>query len=144
MDAKRAADGVRLTLDTGAVTNYELTLRAKDGRELLVSFNASVFRSADGGIRGIFASARDVTEQAGLQSQLAEEQAYNRGLIEASIDGLVTVDDPMTITDVNETLCRMVGRPRNQLIGTSFPSYFKETELAAEGVAAHVQRGPGH
>jgi PAS domain S-box-containing protein len=134
VDAKRAADGVRLTLDTGAVTNYELTLRAKDGRELLVSFNASVFRSADGGIGGIFASARDVTEQAGLQSQLAEEQAYNRGLIEASIDGLVTVDDSMTITDVNETLCRMVGRPRNQLIGTSFPSYFKETELAAEGV----------
>jgi PAS domain S-box-containing protein len=134
VDARRASDGVRLTLDTGAVTNYELTLRAKDGRELLVSFNASVFRSEDGSIRGIFASARDVTEQAGLQSQLAEEQAYNRGLIEASIDGLVTVDDSMTITDVNETLSRMVGRPRNQLIGTSFPDYFKETERAAEGV----------
>jgi PAS domain S-box-containing protein len=133
-DSKRAADGVRLTLDTGAVTNYELTLRAKDGRELLVSFNASVFRSQDGDVRGIFASARDVTEQAGLQSQLAEEQAYNRGLIEASIDGLVTVDEAMTITDVNETLARMVGRPRNQLIGTSFPGYFTEADLAAEGV----------
>jgi PAS domain S-box-containing protein len=140
-DAERAADGVRLTLDTGAVTNYELTLRAKDGRELLVSFNASVFRSADGSVQGIFASARDVTEQAGLQSQLAEEQAYNRGLIEASIDGLVTVDDTMTITDVNETLCRMVGRPRNQLIGTSFPDYFREPERAAEGVRLTFSQG---
>jgi PAS domain S-box-containing protein len=134
VDGKRAADGVRLTLDKGAVTNYELTLRTKDGGALLVSFNASVFRSDDGSVQGIFASARDVTEQAGLQAQLAEEQAYNRGLIEASIDGLVTVDDAMTITDVNETLCRMVGRPRNQLIGTSFPRYFKEVDLAAEGV----------
>jgi PAS domain S-box-containing protein len=141
VDAKRAADGVRLTLDTGAVTHYELTLRAKDGRELLVSFNASVFRSADGEIGGIFASARDVTEQAALQSQLAEEQAYNRGLIEASIDGLVTVDDSMTITDVNETLCRMIGRPRNQLIGTLFPGYFKETELAAGGVRLTFSQG---
>jgi PAS domain S-box-containing protein len=141
VDAKRAAEGVRLTLDTGAVTNYELALRAKDGRELLVSFNASVFRSEDGGVQGIFASARDVTEQAGLQSQLAEEQAYNRGLIEASIDGLVTVSDAMTITDVNETLCRMVGRPRNQLIGTSFPRYFIETDQAAEGVRLTFSQG---
>jgi PAS domain S-box-containing protein len=141
MDARRAADGVRLTLDTGAVTNYELTLRTKDGRELCVSFNASVFRSPDGDIRGIFASARDVTEQAGLQAQLAEEQAYNRGLIEASIDGLVTVDQAMTITDVNETLSRMVGRPRNQLIGTSFPGYFKESEAAAEGVRLTFSQG---
>jgi PAS domain S-box-containing protein len=141
VDTKRAADGVRLTLDTGAVTNYELTLRTKDGRVLLVSFNASVFRAEDGSVQGIFASARDVTEQAGLQSQLAEEQAYNRGLIEASVDGLVTVDDEMTITDVNETLCRMVGRPRNQLIGTSFPGYFKEAELAAQGVRLTFSQG---
>jgi PAS domain S-box-containing protein len=133
-DASLAAAGVRLTLDKGLVTNYELTLRTKPGRELLVSFNASVFRSGEGEVQGIFASARDVTEQAGLQSQLAAEQAYNRGLIEASIDGLVTVDEEMIITDVNETLCKMVGRPRNQLIGTLFPAYFKETARAAEGV----------
>jgi PAS domain S-box-containing protein len=140
-DAKLAASGVRLTLDKGAVTNYELTLRTKHGGELLVSFNASVFRSADGEVQGIFASARDVTEQSGLQSQLAAEQAYNRGLIEASIDGLVTVDEAMTITDVNETMCRMVGRPRNQLIGTSFPGYFKETERAGEGVQLTFAHG---
>jgi PAS domain S-box-containing protein len=141
VDAKRAAGGVRLTLDTGSVTNYELVLRTKDGRALLVSFNASVFRSPEGDVRGIFASARDVTEQAGLQAQLEEEQAYNRGLIEASIDGLVTVDDQMTINDVNETLCRMVGRPRNQIIGTSFPGYFKETAQAAEGVRLTFSQG---
>jgi len=133
-DPKRAAAGVRLTLDKGAVTNYELTLRAKGGREALVSFNASVFRSEDGAVQGIFASARDITDQARLQGQLAEEQAYNRGLIEASVDGLVTVDDQMVITDVNETMCRMAGRPRRQLIGSSFPQYFKERALAVEGV----------
>src|SRR5260370_12839592 len=84
--------------------------------------------------RGLFAWARDVTDQAQLRSQLAEERAYNRGLIEASVDGLVTVDESMIITDVNETMSRMVGRPRRQLIGSSFPSYFTEPEKAAEGV----------
>ncbi|PYX73060.1 MAG: hypothetical protein DMG72_13700 [Acidobacteria bacterium] len=84
-----------------------MTLARRDGRQLGVSFNASVFRDQFGGVRGIFASARDITEQAQLQSQLLKERAYNRGLIEASLEGLVTVDPMLTITDVNVTICRM-------------------------------------
>lgn len=131
---KYAAEGVRLTLDKGAVTNYELTLRTKAGFERLVSFNAAIFKDETGDVKGIFASARDITEQAQLQNQLANERTYNRGLIEASVDGLVTVDETMNITDVNETMCGMVGRRRNQLIGSQFPQYFVESERAAEGV----------
>ena len=140
-DPKRAAEGVRLTLDKGAVTNYELALRSKQGRESLVSFNAAVFRDPSGSVRGIFASARDITDQARLQSQLGEERAYNRGLIESSVDGLVTVDEKMAITDVNDTMCRMAGRPRNQLIGSSFPAYFVERERAEEGVRLTFKEG---
>lgn len=113
-DLTRAAEGVRLTLDKGAVTNYELTLRNKDGQQKLVSFNAATFGNETGSDRGIFASARDITEQARLQGQLAEQRAYNRGLIEASVDGLVTVDENMIITDVNDTMCKMA-----QKTGTS-------------------------
>src|SRR5713226_8574214 len=138
---KYAADGVRLTLDKGAVTNYELTLRRQDAVEILVSFNAAIFKDQAGNVRGIFASARDVTDQALLQSQLAEERAYNRGLIEASVDGLVTVDESMTITDVNETMCRMVGRQRTQLIGAAFAGYFAEREAAEEGVRLTFRQG---
>ncbi|HEV2036583.1 MAG TPA: PAS domain S-box protein [Candidatus Dormibacteraeota bacterium] len=140
-DAKRAAAGVRLTLDKGVITNYEITLRTKDGQEQLVSFNAATFTDEAGKVRGIFASARDITDQARLQKQLAEEQAYNRGLIEASRDGLVTVNDDLRITDVNETLCQLVGRPRAQLVGSMFPEYFTERERAIDGVRLTFQKG---
>ena len=140
-DSSRAAEGVRLTLDQGAVTNYELTLRTKDLRETLVSFNAAIFRDDQHQVRGIFASARDITAQSALQRQLANEQAYNRGLIEASVDGLLTVDEAMVITDVNETMCRMVGRPRNQLIDSQFAGYFSDPDLAAEGVRKKFEAG---
>jgi PAS domain S-box-containing protein len=140
-DSKRAAEGVRLTLDKSAATNYELTLRTRDGRENLVSFNAAIFKDPSGSVRGIFASARDITEQSRLQGQLGEERAYNRGLIEASVDGLVTVDESMLITDVNETMCRMVGRPRNQLIGSQFPGYFVERGRAEDGVRLTFKEG---
>jgi PAS domain S-box-containing protein len=140
-DSRRATEGVRLTLDKGAVTNYELTLRTKDGRESLVSFNAAIFKDQTGSVRGIFASARDITEQSRLQTQLGQERAYNRGLIEASVDGLVTVDEKMAITDVNETMCKMAGRPRNQLIGSSFPTYFTERDRAEQGVRLTFKEG---
>src|SRR5437773_2541938 len=141
VDTDRATAGVNETFGRGVVTDYVLTLARRDGKQVSVSFNASVFRDPSGDVRGIFASARDITEQARLQAQLAEERAYNRGLIEASVDGLVTVDESMMITDVNETMCRMVGRLRNQLIGSSFPSYFTETELAAGGVRLTFKEG---
>ena len=98
-----------------------------------MSFNASVFKGASAEIRGIFASARDITEQARLQSQLAEERAYNRGLIEASLDGLITVDPALSITDVNETMCRMSGYTRTELIGNPFQQYFTNAKSAADG-----------
>jgi PAS domain S-box-containing protein len=140
-DVKRAAAGVRDTLDQGALTNYELTLRTKDGTEQLVSFNAATFTDQAGKVRGIFASARDITEQGRLQKLLAEEQAYNRGLFEASRDGLVTVSDDLRITDVNETLCKMVGRTRAQLVGSMFPEHFTERDRAIDGVHLTFEKG---
>ena len=109
-------------------------MKTRESGDRLVSFNAAIFKDQGEQTRGIFASARDITEQAKLQGQLAEERAYNRGLIEASVDGLVTVDQEMKITDVNDTMCRMAGRSRTQLIGSPFASYFIERDRAAEGV----------
>jgi PAS domain S-box-containing protein len=140
-DDKHAAAGVRLTLDQGTVSNYELTLKTCDLQEKLVSFNAAIFKDQAGLVRGIFASARDITEQSRLQTLLVEERAYNRGLIEASVDGLFTVDETMLITDVNDTMCRMVGCSRSQLIGSSFPTYFVERDQAAQGVQLTFQQG---
>ena len=118
-----------------------LTLATRDGRQFQVSFNASVFKDPSGEVRGIFASARDITEQARLQTQLSEERAYNRGLIEASLDGLITVDPLITITDVNETMCRMSGYTREELIGTPFQDYFTDPKRAAEGVRLTLDQG---
>ncbi|MFZ4775398.1 MAG: ATP-binding protein, partial [Terrimicrobiaceae bacterium] len=50
-------------LSEGKVTNYELTARAKDGKETVVSYNATNFYNRDGILQGVFAAARDVTER---------------------------------------------------------------------------------
>src|SRR5439155_17184636 len=71
-DPKRAQDWIRRMISEYQVTNYELRIRASTGRETDVSYNATTFRGTDGKLKGVFAAARDITEQRRLQSQLEQ------------------------------------------------------------------------
>src|SRR6202011_2931729 len=70
-DPERATAGVEDTFSKGLVRDSVLSLPTRDGRQLQVSFTASVFKDSAGNVGGIQASARDITEQARLQEQLA-------------------------------------------------------------------------
>src|SRR6185503_7598340 len=76
-DPRRAEEGIKLVLHTGKVTNYELTASAKGGQQTVVSYNAVTFNDATGNLQGVFAAARDITEQKKLEEQLRESQSYN-------------------------------------------------------------------
>ena len=140
-DSTRAAGAVHQTFEAGLVTNYELALRSRHDRILQVSFNASVFKDTEGRVRGILASARDITEQKRLQERLRDSQIYTRSLIEASPDAIVTVDPDLIITDVNEQIVKLTGNPREVLIGSSFREYFTDPERAAAGVRTTLREG---
>lgn len=58
-DSQRAEDGIRKVLAEDRVTNYELVMRSRNGKETVVSYNATTFRGADGRLKGVFAAARD-------------------------------------------------------------------------------------
>jgi PAS domain S-box-containing protein len=140
-DPTRAEQGIRLVLSEGRVTNYELTAKGQGGRDTIVSYNAVTFRDANGKLQGVFAAARDITEQKKLEQQLRDQQNYLRGLIESSVDGLVTVDPSGTITDVNDRLCEMTGYARAELIGTRFADFFTEPDRALAGVEQTFKEG---
>ena len=62
-DPERAEAGIKRVLGENKVTNYELTARARDGKETVVSYNATTFYDRDRNLQGVFAAARDVTER---------------------------------------------------------------------------------
>ena len=49
-------------LHEGKVTNYELTAKARDGKKMDVSYNATTFYDRNRKLQSVFAAARDVTE----------------------------------------------------------------------------------
>jgi len=72
-DPERADMSVKLVLSEKKITNYELTARARDGRETVVSYNATTFHDRDRKLQGVFAAARDVTERNRLDRVLQEK-----------------------------------------------------------------------
>jgi PAS domain S-box-containing protein len=74
-DPERAEASIKLVLSEKKVINYELTARTRDGRETVVSFNATTFYDRDRILQGVFAAARDVTERKLLDEVLQEKTA---------------------------------------------------------------------
>jgi len=124
-DPEKAEEIYQRTFSEGKAVNYPLTMRHRDGTLTEVLYNASVYRDTSGKVLGVFAAARDVTEQ----RQAAQ---YARSLIEAAVDPLVMISPEGGITDVNEAMVKATGVPREQIIGTSFSDYFTDPEKAAE------------
>jgi len=72
-DQDLAEAGIKQVLAEGTVTNYELTVRSRDGKEVVVSYNATTFYDRDRILQGVFAAARDVTERKRLDQVLQEK-----------------------------------------------------------------------
>jgi PAS domain S-box-containing protein len=78
-DVERADAAIKRVLKENKVTNYELTARARDGKETVVSYNATTFYDRDRNLQGVFAAARDVTERMLLDRALQETNVALEG-----------------------------------------------------------------
>ncbi|MBF0344515.1 MAG: CHASE domain-containing protein [Nitrospirae bacterium] len=67
------------------------------------------------------------------QEMLKRANIYNRTLLEASIDPLVTITGEGKIGDVNKATEHITGFSRDEIIGTNFSSYFTEPDKAMAG-----------
>src|SRR5476649_1083068 len=74
-DSSPAEAGLNRVLAEGKVTNYELTARARDGKQTVVSYNATTFHDRDRRLQGVFAAARDVTELKRFEQTLQQKNA---------------------------------------------------------------------
>ena len=74
-DPARAEAGIKRVLSEKSVTDYELTARARDGKQTVVSYNATTFYDRGRTLQGVFAAARDVTERKRVEAELQQAKA---------------------------------------------------------------------
>ncbi|NEW80435.1 MAG: PAS domain S-box protein, partial [Gelidibacter sp.] len=133
-EPKKAQEGYLKVFEKGFVADYPLTIKHKNGTLTDVLYNASVYKDKKGNVLGVFAAARDITEQ-------KQSSQYARSLIEASLDPLVTISAEGKITDVNDASIKVTGIPREELINTDFSNYFTDPKKAQEGYLKVFEKG---
>jgi signal transduction histidine kinase/AmiR/NasT family two-component response regulator len=74
-DPERAEAAIKRVLSEKSVTDYELTARARDGKQTVVSYNATTFYDRNRTLQGVFAAARDVTERKRVEAELQQAKA---------------------------------------------------------------------
>lgn len=90
-------------------------------------------QNASGQTIGVIGFSQDITDRKRVEESLQAAVAYNRSLLEASLDPLVTISTEGRITDVNAATERVIGYSRDELIGTDFADYFTDSPMAKDG-----------
>jgi PAS domain S-box-containing protein len=119
----------------------ELTQTRKDGREIIVASKWALEIDEAGRPRAIMEVNLDITDRKRAEEALRTIGSYNRSLIEASPDPLVTIDPEGKISDANTATERVTGYLRKKLIGTDFSDYFTEPEKAKAGYLLVFREG---
>ena len=101
-----------------------------DGR--IYEIYDSPFTDVDGS-QLVLEAGLDVTERKRAENAVHRANAYNRSLVEANLDPLVTIGPDGKITDVNAATEAATGYGRGLLIGTDFSNYFTEPDKARAG-----------
>jgi PAS domain S-box-containing protein len=114
---ERAYKGAMLVFETGEVRNYELVIKARDGTETIVSYNASVYRDQKGLVVGAFAAARDITECKRTEKAVLESEEKFKAISSSAKDAIIMMDDEGDISYWNEAAEKIFGYPVQEALG---------------------------
>ncbi len=136
-DRRKTVEEMKLQMKVRPSLNFENRYLRKDGSAISLAWTA-FFDNNDG---VTYATARDITELKLAEETLRVAGNYNRRLIEASLDPLVTIGPDGKITDVNTATEKATGCSREELIGTDFSDYFTEPGKARKGYEQAFREG---
>lgn len=91
-------------------------------------------RLPDGSVGGFLCSCEEVTERVLAQRRLAESEKRLQSVLTHTDEAFTLFDPNFTIVEVNDAACRLVGLPREELIGRSHWERFPGTFDAPLGV----------
>lgn len=98
-----------------STAQYEVMGRRKDGKLFPVELESREVETPGGILR--VTAARDITQRKEAEDALRESEERYYTLIQNINDGLMQVDNDDKIEFVNESLCRMFGYSKDELIG---------------------------
>ncbi len=122
----------------GAVRDYPLEIRHRDGHITPVLYNAAVYRDERGDISGVFAVARDMTELRQAEQTLRRAAEEHATMLATTPDGFWVLDQEGRIIDVNDGYCQLSGYSREELLAMKV--WDLEAVESPQQVLEHIEK----
>jgi len=120
----------------------EVQLRCKDGSTVWAEETVTFLCDQSGNAIGLLGVTRDISGRKRAEEALRLSEEKYRTLVEASPDGVLSIDSRGIITDCNTGLCRMLGCEKEGLRGREARQLGTKKDLDAEPYyRAHLTQG---
>jgi len=90
------------------------------------------YYDSNGELIGVIVFSLDITEQSKIQKEIKNANAYNRGLIESTLDCLFIISPLERLIDINRAAEQATEYSREELMGKEFDSLFTDSVKAKE------------
>jgi PAS domain S-box-containing protein len=118
----------------------------KDGSELWVSNRVNAIRDAAGKPQSVVASSMDVTERKRAEQALRESEARKAAMLNASLDGIITIEQNGRILEFNPAAERIFGYRRDEVVGKEMATLIVPPALQGRhrrGLQRYLATGEG-
>ncbi len=115
--------------DTGAVNDYELKLKAKDGSVIETSMSAHIIFGNTGEPTGVEGVLRDITERKRTEEALKESEEKYRDLVENLTEVIYALNPKGKILYVSPAVKSLIGYAPKEIEGQSFAGLIHEDDL---------------
>ena len=130
-------EAMRQMFETGhPIPAGELSLMRKDGSRVEV-FSSHAHVQVPGQAPEMFCVDIDLTERKRMEDAVRRNGDQYRAIIQASFDGFWITDNSGRILDANESICRILGYSREELLRLGIADI--EADESPEETAAHIR-----
>lgn len=125
-----------------AFRDFEYQRVTPRGEVIWLSVSGEPIMDSEGRFKGYRGTGHNITERKRVEEALRESEQRFRGAFELGLIGMALASPEKGLVEVNDAFCRMLGRSREQLIGTSWLHYARPEDVAKnEAVLARTLAG---
>jgi nitrogen fixation negative regulator NifL len=114
-----ARAALRAAIAAGRDARVTIRESRKDGTLFWNECSLSPIRDRNGMLTHFIAIHEDVTEQKDTEEQLEQSIASTQAILEAAVNGIITIDESGVIQSVNAAIGRMFGYAKEEILGQS-------------------------
>ena len=115
-DKEKAREVLKKVISGGSADPIDMGIMNKDGKEIPVSFTASVIKDAQGNPQTLVAVIRDITERKGMEEALRESEELSRGILDTAATGIYLLQNGR-FKYVNRLFEEISGYRSDELVG---------------------------